>query len=199
MATAVGPIRHILLTGPPGIGKTTLIRKTVEKLTSDSINVQGFYTEEVRGQHGKRVGFDVITLDGKKGTLATVSQEKGDYGGRRREYRVGQYIVDLLSFEEVALPVLRTKSSNINLPVYVIDEIGKMEMFSDSFKHEVKSLLNKSGSTVLATIPMPKGRPIPFVEEIRNRTDVNVITVTRENRDNLLVDIVDAVMQATCR
>ena len=55
--------------------------------------------------------------------------------------------------------------------VYVIDEVGKMEMFSDSFVREVRDLLENPSTTVLTTIPVAKGKPIPFVEEIRHRKD----------------------------
>nr|CAD7407839.1 unnamed protein product [Timema poppensis] len=54
-----------------GIGKTTLI-KTVSKLLIDKkVTIAGFYTEEIRNA-GKRIGFDVVTLDGKRGILARV-------------------------------------------------------------------------------------------------------------------------------
>ncbi|XP_070577782.1 cancer-related nucleoside-triphosphatase homolog [Ptychodera flava] len=198
MAASVGSIRHVLLTGPPGIGKTTLVRKVSEELSNGSVTTQGFYTEEVRGGHGKRVGFDVVTLDGQRGILARVSSDGRSHGGGggRREYRVGQYSVNLRSFEEIALPVLRSKDPRGKEPVFVIDEIGKMEMFSEAFKDEVKRLLNMPGSTVLATIPVPKGKTLPFVEDIRNRKDVRIFTVTRENRDGLQTDILAAVRQA---
>lgn len=62
---------HVLLTGFPGVGKTTLCRKVFEVLNGKGIKVQGFYTEEVRNsQKGSRVGFDVVTLDGQRGPLA---------------------------------------------------------------------------------------------------------------------------------
>ena len=55
--------RHILLTGPPGIGKTTLIKKVSEILKSESQNfVAGFFTEEVRTAAGIRQGFDIVSL-----------------------------------------------------------------------------------------------------------------------------------------
>ncbi|XP_045717349.1 cancer-related nucleoside-triphosphatase isoform X1 [Phyllostomus hastatus] len=99
--------RHVFLTGPPGIGKTTLIQKASEVLKSSGVPVDGFYTEEVR-QGGRRVGFDVVTLSGLRGPLSRVGSEP-PLG--RRECRVGQYVVDLPAFEQLALPVLRNLSS----------------------------------------------------------------------------------------
>ena len=47
--------------------------------------------------------------------------------------QVGKYSVDVLSFEEIALPVIN-KALNIERDkntIVIIDEIGKMEMFSE--------------------------------------------------------------------
>jgi nucleoside-triphosphatase THEP1 len=38
--------RHILITGVPGVGKTTLIKALCQDLAS--VNPVGFYTEEIR-------------------------------------------------------------------------------------------------------------------------------------------------------
>ncbi|XP_074752847.1 cancer-related nucleoside-triphosphatase isoform X2 [Athene noctua] len=98
--------KHVFLTGPPGVGKTTLIQKVTQALKSSGIPIDGFYTEEVR-EGGRRTGFDVVTLSGKRGPLSRVSS---DSSTSRREYRVGQYVVDLVSFEQLVLPMLRNVS-----------------------------------------------------------------------------------------
>ncbi|XP_027452499.2 cancer-related nucleoside-triphosphatase isoform X2 [Zalophus californianus] len=98
-----GMARHVFLTGPPGVGKTTLIQKASEVLKSSGVPVDGFYTEEVR-QGGRRIGFDVVTLSGMRGVLSRIGSEPPP---GKRECRVGQYVVDLTSFEHLALPVLR--------------------------------------------------------------------------------------------
>lgn len=54
-----------------GVGKTTLVKKVCDKLEEMNFECQGFYTEEIR-EDGQRVGFDVVTLDGKRGPLARV-------------------------------------------------------------------------------------------------------------------------------
>ncbi|XP_043367312.1 cancer-related nucleoside-triphosphatase isoform X3 [Dermochelys coriacea] len=66
--------QHVFLTGPPGIGKTTLIQKATEALKSSGVPIDGFYTEEVR-EHGRRIGFDVVTLSGRRGTLSRLGLE----------------------------------------------------------------------------------------------------------------------------
>ncbi|XP_033859673.2 cancer-related nucleoside-triphosphatase isoform X2 [Acipenser ruthenus] len=181
--------KHVFLTGPPGVGKTTLIKKATDAFRSPGVPIDGFYTEEVR-QAGRRIGFDVVTLSGKRGILSRIGNASGPSG--QREYRVGQYVVDLTSFENIALPLLQ----NVNVGgstgkrVYIIDEIGRMELFSQSFIQAVRQTLENAQSSILGTIPIPKGKPLGIVEEIRNRRDVKVFTVTKENRDRILPEIV---------
>lgn len=62
--------------------------------------------------------------------------------------------------------------------VFVIDEIGKMELFSQSFIRAVRQTLESSTCTVLGTIPIPKGKPLALVEEVRSRSDVKIFTVS---------------------
>ncbi|VFV36169.1 nucleoside-triphosphatase c1orf57, partial [Lynx pardinus] len=177
--------------GQRGVGKTTLIQKASEVLKSSGVPIDGFYTEEVR-QAGRRIGFDVVTLSGTRGVLSRIGSEPPP---GKRECRVGQYVVDLTSFEQLALPVLRNAGpgSGPGQRVCVIDEIGKMELFSQPFIQAVRQTLSTPGTVVLGTIPVPKGKPLALVEEIRNRNDVQVFSVTKENRNRLLPDIVTCV------
>nr|XP_047903187.1 cancer-related nucleoside-triphosphatase isoform X3 [Anser cygnoides] len=189
--------RHVFLTGPPGIGKTTLIQKVTQALRSSDVPVDGFYTEEVK-EGGRRRGFDVVTLSGKRGPLSRV-RFSSDSSTSRREYRVGQYVVDLVSFEQLVLPVLRNVNhgSDTEKKICVIDEIGKMELFSQAFIRAVRETLTDPGTVVLGTIPVPKGKPLDLVEEIRSRKDVKVFNVSKENRNNILQDILADV--ESCR
>ncbi|NWS58457.1 NTPCR triphosphatase, partial [Chunga burmeisteri] len=157
-----------------GVGKTTLIQKVTQALKSSGIPIDGFYTEEVR-EGGRRTGFDVVTLSGKRGPLSRVSSNSS-----RREYCVGQYVVDLVSFEQLVLPMLRNVNhgSDAEKKICVIDEIGKMELFSQAFIQAVRQTLTGSGTIVLGTIPIPKGKPLDLVEEIRSRKDVKVFNVS---------------------
>ncbi|NWV03455.1 NTPCR triphosphatase, partial [Ptilonorhynchus violaceus] len=160
-----------------GVGKTTLIQKVSQALKSSGVPIDGFYTQEVR-EGGRRTGFDVVTLSGNRGPLSRVSLSSDSTS--RREYRVGQYVVDLVSFEQLVLPMLRNVNhgGDTEKRICVIDEIGKMELFSQAFIQAVRQTLAGSGTVVLGTIPIPKGKPLELVEEIRSRKDVEVFNVS---------------------
>ncbi|XP_012672516.1 cancer-related nucleoside-triphosphatase isoform X3 [Clupea harengus] len=189
-------IKHVFLTGPPGVGKTTLVQKVCDAMKAAEVSCSGFYTEEVR-VGGRRVGFDMVTVTGERAHLSRVGNESGASAGRR-EYRVGQYVVDLPSFENLALPLFRQVGggSEGDRRVFVIDEVGKMELFSQAFIRAVRQTLDCSSCSILGTIPIPKGKPLGLVEEVRGRTDVKVFTITKENRNTIFPDIVATLQQS---
>jgi len=159
--------RRILLTGPPGCGKTTIVRKVADLLRGGA---SGFYTEEVRDEKGQRIGFQVISLDGKRGELARKAPGPGP--------RVGSYLVNLQDFERIALPSIEPKAKRVLL----IDEIGKMECCSEEFVRRVEEAF-QAETSILATIPLRGGGA--FIDSIRRRPDAETVLVTRENRDAL--------------
>jgi len=163
--------KNILLTGPPGIGKTTLVRKLSEELKG--LHPAGFYTEEIR-QGGIRKGFSLISLNGKKGLLS--------HTGIQSPNRVGRYRVDVKGFEGF-LESVAFFAPKTNL--IVIDEIGKMECLSPKFRRLIKQILD-SEKLVIATIAR-KGRGI--IEEIKKREDVKVFEAKKDNRDSLVSEI----------
>ncbi|XP_045557809.1 cancer-related nucleoside-triphosphatase isoform X1 [Salmo salar] len=179
--------------GAEGVGKTTLVQKACDVMVSSGVSVEGFYTQEVR-EGRRRVGFDVVTVTGQRGHLSRV-REKSVASRGGREYTVGQYVVDVPSFENLVLPLFRNLNSSCssNRQVFIIDEVGKMELFSQAFIWSVRQTLDSPVFSVLGTIPLPSGKPLGFMEEIRTRTDVTVFTVTKENRDVILTEIVSAL------
>uniref|UniRef100_A0A8C1PHY9 Uncharacterized protein n=1 Tax=Cyprinus carpio TaxID=7962 RepID=A0A8C1PHY9_CYPCA len=86
-----------------------------------------------------------------------------------RECRLGQYVVHLQSFESLALPLFRDMREGCRR-LFVIDEIRKMELFS----RVVRQTLDASSCSILGTIPVPKGKPLALVEEVRSRQDVKI-------------------------
>jgi nucleoside-triphosphatase len=154
---------NILITGKPGVGKTTLIRTVIQ----DYQNVEGFFTKEIRKAR-KRVGFEIETLGGKKGVLAHVDIKS--------PFHVSKYNVNLKDIEEICVPSLK-----VDADLIVIDEIGKMELFSEKFRQKVIQALNTG--KVIATI---MERSHPFTDQIKARRDSKLFVVTRENREKLI-------------
>jgi nucleoside-triphosphatase len=162
-----------LLSGEPGSGKTTIIKKVLNKANKSA---GGFYTEEVRNQ-GVRQGFQIVTLDGKNAVLAHVSV--------RSQHRVSKYGVDTDSMDRVAVPAL--KQAIQSKDVVVIDEIGKMELFSPFFKDAVIEALD-SKKKILGTIMLASH---PWADKIKERPEVEVIKVTRFNREEVIKQVLD--------
>ena len=109
-------IGHVLITGPPGIGKTTLIKKIHKELPRPS---SGFYTEEIRGSNGTRIGFDIVLLDDK-----TCRKPLARENSIKRGPKVGKYTVLVPEFESIAIPCLKNELSDVH-QIIIIDEIGK--------------------------------------------------------------------------
>jgi len=162
---AEAAVRAVLLTGRPGIGKTTVIRRLAELLTG--WKVAGFYTDEIR-EEGHRRGFCVTTFSGGTGVLAHVEL--------RSRQHVGKYGVDAAAFEQVVLPELARQAD-----VFLVDEIGKMECFSAAFIARMRELL--AGPTpIVATVAVAGGG---LVAEVKSRSDVELWQVTSRNRGAL--------------
>lgn len=158
----------LLLTGPPGVGKTTVTQKV---LTGIEISAGGFYTQEMR-EGGCRVGFSLRTLDGAEGVLAHIDYQGG--------YRVGRYGVDIDLFERLAIPALERALETKEL--VVIDEIGRMELFSRRFQEMVLYILDQEKRHLLGVIHQGRGL---FMASIKRRRDVEIMAVNRANRDKL--------------
>jgi nucleoside-triphosphatase len=160
-------VRAWLLTGRPGVGKTTCLRGTLEHLGCPA---GGFFTEEIR-EAGERVGFALVTLDGRRATLAHVRRRGGP--------RVGKYGVDVEALDRLGVPAIREAVGRRAL--VVVDEIGKMEMASPAFGRAVEEAL-AADVTVLGTI---LGAAHPWADRIKRGRGVRVLEVTPANRDGL--------------
>lgn len=171
-------VSHLLITGVPGVGKTTLIRKLCDFIARTELI--GFYTEEIR-EVGIRKGFAWATFDGRRGILAHVDFES--------DRRVGKYGVDLAGFDGM-LDSLNYSDTPRHL--VVIDEIGKMECMSAKFRRIVTKLLD-SDQKVLATVALKGGG---FADECKHRPDIELLTLTPGNRDTLLVNLHERLRQS---
>jgi len=165
--------QKILLTGRPGCGKTTLVKRIVKELTRPC---GGFYTEEIR-ERGQRVGFKLITLDGEEAVFADINSKTSEW--------LGKYGLDLAKLETVGVAAIREAVDARRL--VVIDEIGPMEIRSAIFRDAVNEALDREVA-VLATI---FARSLPFTDAIKTRPDVTLIEVRPDNRERLVSELSD--------
>jgi nucleoside-triphosphatase len=157
----------LLLTGPPGIGKTTAMRRIAAALAGRKIG--GFTTEEIR-EKGQRVGFGLESIDGAKAVLAHV--------GIASACRVSRYGVDLGALDRF---VELTLDPAAGPDVFLVDEIGKMECLSPRFVAAIERLLDGE-IPVVATVAE---RGAGLIERVKRRQGAVLWTLTRANRDEI--------------
>jgi nucleoside-triphosphatase len=126
----------LLLTGRPGIGKTTVLRAAAQKLAD--FDLAGFYTEEIRVGSERR-GFRLVTFAGEEAIIAHIDLPPP---------RVSKYGVDVAAISRFAGTL---RAAHDRSAIYLVDEIGKMECLSAAFVDAMRGLLD-GGHRVVATI-----------------------------------------------
>jgi nucleoside-triphosphatase len=162
----------ILLTGRPGIGKTTAIKKIISLLGRERCG--GFCTREIR-QAGQRSGFEIVTLAGQSDLLATKLPDIPFAGAAL----FGKYRVNLAAIDRLAVPAMLEAVQQNH--IVFIDEIGPMEILSEVFCRAVLEILD-SPNPVVGTIVQ---RPNPFADQVKGHRRVTVRQVTPGNRSRL--------------
>ncbi len=173
-------MKHLLLVGRPGVGKTTLVKRLIQTLPSAVID--GFLTEEFREEE-QRMGFWLSPLDGRQVLLASRTMPHG--------VRVGPYRVNPSVLEEVAVPVIRRGMQRAL--ILFLDEVGRMELCSKQFETSVQEAFDR-GPTLVATVGVA---PIPFVTALKRRKDVELIPLSPANRA-MVEEELTARLQALC-
>ena len=164
--------RVLLLTGSPGVGKTTVMMKAVNALKERGYSVGGMISREVRGG-GARVGFEILDLNSsERGWLAHVNQKSGP--------QVGKYRVNLSDLNTIGAEAIIYAVENCD--VVAIDEVGPMELFSEKFRDAVRRAL-ESPKLVMAVMHWKAQDKL--ISDAKKREDAEIITVTAENREKL--------------
>jgi nucleoside-triphosphatase THEP1 len=156
--------KNILITGNPSVGKTTLIQNIISKF---DISAGGFYTSEVRNEEGKRWGFKITSLDGIEGIMASTDIVS--------KYKISRYWIDVEAIDRVGVTAIREAIKHSDF--IVIDEIGRMELFSKKFQDVATEALD-SPKLVLGTIT---AKDTVITKKIKERQDTKIITLTRQN------------------
>ncbi len=164
--------RIILVTGPPGIGKTSILRRTVKELEKREYTVGGMFCRDVR-EGGIRVGFEIKDIStGQRGWLAHVNLPTGPTVGK---YHVNLTDLDVISAGSI-LDALR------NVDILAVDEIGPMELLSPAFSRALIKAVEGS-KPLIGTIHYRLSNSL--VNNIKAREDTEIIKVTYSNREGL--------------
>lgn len=171
-----------LLTGSPGVGKSTVVSKVVLKLKSAGVIVGGFATAEVR-IGGVRRGFEIRDLTtGRRGELSSTTSRFGP--------RVGRYRVNLADLSDVGASGLESAASTSEL--IVIDEVGPMELVSPEFRRAVSRCI-AADKPILAVVH-EKMEDDLLIELKAKAKETIVISV--DNRDTVVDDLSSKLLAA---
>jgi len=158
---------NIFITGNPGCGKSTLIKKLLEEISDKKVS--GIITPEIRAEEERR-GFKIIDLaSGKEEILASLNIEHGP--------RVSRYRVNIEGIDKIMDKFLEAYE---NSEYVVIDEIGIMEFYSEKFKDTIQMVMN-SNKAVIATLSKK------FVKEYRRKGEIYYLT--RDNFDEIYTKV----------
>jgi nucleoside-triphosphatase len=164
-----------LLTGPPGIGKSTLVSKVIYAVRSKGHGVGGCLTKEVR-RGRERTGFRLTDLlSGNEAELASVT----GLGPR-----VGRYRVNITNLSKLGAGSLFRAAEVADF--IVIDEVGPMELTSPEFRKGVKACL-ASGKPML--IVLHESMKDPLMTEISGQPDSVLVELTLHNRETVSKDL----------
>ncbi|MHA1450969.1 MAG: nucleoside-triphosphatase [Candidatus Hodarchaeales archaeon] len=162
----------ILITGPPRSGKTTLITRLLRRIV---VPVSGFYTREITSTDNRRTGFEIRCLDGTTGILALV--------GEKYPAKFGRYSVNLAAIRELMVPRMLEPEG-----LFILDEIGKMELICSEFRNLIPSLLARGN--LIATISL---KDTPDTTLFKKHPNVVLFTLSIHNRNSVLVQVIDLV------
>lgn len=171
--------RFLLFTGANNVGKTTALLRVIRDVGVE--NFAGFFGEE-RRTDGARSGFDVVLLDGRRGSLATVGSASKMRVGGLNDAGIPRYGVDLEFLEDVAIPTLVAELDSPNPKVLVVDEIAPMQLHSVMFQKTITDLVLPGNVTVIGTIVL---RSVPWTDEFKERSNVESFVLTQQNRNTM--------------
>jgi len=171
------------VTGPPSIGKTSVLLRSVNGLKNRGYEIGGMISRDVR-EGGVRVGFEIMDFStGQRGWLAHINQPTGP--------KISKYRVNLTDLEAIGVSSILDAIRNAD--IVIVDEIGPMELFSSAFRDVVVQAV-ESDKPVLGTIHF--GLRNSLVNSLKNREDTEIFEVTYENREALHNLIIDKVAQS---
>lgn len=173
--------RVLLVTGKPGIGKTTVVTEVVDALKTGGYSVGGMISREVRSD-SVRTGFKITDLrSGREGWLARVAKGEGP--------RIGRYCVEMQDLVSIGVSAIADALNGSD--VVVIDEIGPMELFSRDFREVVAKAADQAKVLLCAVHKKAQNN---LLGSLKTREDAQLFEVTADNRNALSKAILDRAL-----
>lgn len=170
------------MTGHPGIGKTSVLRRTMQLLYEKGYVPGGVFCPEIRSK-GRRIGFAIVdAATSDRGILAHVQQRVGP--------KVSKYRVNLEDVKKIGVRAIDRALEKADY--VVIDEIGRMELFCDEFIEAVKRAIEHS-KPVLGIIHWKMMHPL--IAQIKSDEKSLILTVDEENRDTLHEEVAKKLLE----
>lgn len=176
------PRKALILYGDPGVGKTSLLKylyKFIQNLRLP-FYLTGFYTEEIRDRE-ERIGFDLIYLKDPSYRLPLARKKEMLSYSYLKLPSLGKYKIFTENLNKFVELIERDLTIFKGKVLLFIDEIGKMEAFSNKFINFLEHLWNE-GIPLIATLG--KGDH-PLLKDWREKWSVLYCEVTLKNRDYL--------------
>ncbi len=161
----------VFLTGDPGSGKTTAVKKAISIL-EDNCSLAGFLAPELRDTSGLRLGFDILSLDGKRWCLA-----RRNYVSTIQVGRYGVCIEDVIEAARYLENMIFAKNPDI----IIIDEIGPMELKVPSLRNLIKRIL-ETEIPIVGVIHRRLKSNYPLLYQLAKRRGP-ILYMTKTNRD----------------
>ena len=168
----------IVLTGAPGVGKTTAVMRAARALNDRGLNVGGIVSRELR-TNNMRIGFEFIDLiTNDTNVLASITGNGP---------KVGKYFVNLTGCR---FPAERLDAPAKNCDVIICDETGPMELKSREFIESVKNLLDVDKKTIVV---VHQRLQHPLTEEFRKKSSL-LISLDLANREKVNERLLDRLL-----
>jgi len=167
---------HIFLTGEIQVGKSTIIRKYIELIKP---RVGGFMTVFGTRFDDCETALYIVRADGTD----TFSCDNLVFH-RNKVCANSRLQINTQAFESAGCSILADVSG---CDLIIMDELGIKEYKATGFQHAVLELL--SGDTPI--LGVVKKHESPFLDKVRNHPNVRIITVTPDNREDILYSLTE--------
>lgn len=171
-------MEKLLLSGEPGVGKSTVLSKLYEKYP---LQIVGVIARDLRDAQNGRLGFSSGPLDNP--TLLTIAHVTNTSTSR-----VGKYGVDLQALDSVAdLLASQLDVAQKEAKVLIFDEVGLMQSYSEKLRKQIENVL-KSNVPVVMAIKQDDSSS-EWLKSIKTMQVTRLITITEESRDEVLNEL----------